>query len=80
MGARIIRAVAKDRPLTLMRLDMNNWPQADNNPTIGIELDYQGVPVVDSTTAHMVWKGEHVTTDCPPPPPPWTPAVGRSTP
>eukprot|EP00973_Karenia_brevis_P037178 5125539-Karenia_brevis.AAC.1 len=48
-----------------MRLDMNNWPQANDNHTIGNELDYQGVPEVDSITANMVWKGEHVTTDCP---------------
>eukprot|EP00973_Karenia_brevis_P024195 3340528-Karenia_brevis.AAC.1 len=63
-----------------MRCSNNQWPRADNNQTIGIELDYQGVPEVDSSTANWVWKGDHVKTECPPPPPPWGPAVERGTP
>eukprot|EP00973_Karenia_brevis_P071039 9869508-Karenia_brevis.AAC.1 len=80
MGARIIRAVARDVPPALRRCANNTWPQADNNPTIGVELDFQTTPEVDTTIAHMVWRGEHVHIDCPPPPPPWTPAVARGTP
>eukprot|EP00973_Karenia_brevis_P035605 4911188-Karenia_brevis.AAC.1 len=63
-----------------MRCPDNQWPQADNNPTIGVELNYQGVPEVDSQTANLVWRGEHVKMECPPPPPPWRPAVERGTP
>eukprot|EP00973_Karenia_brevis_P047039 6529281-Karenia_brevis.AAC.1 len=63
-----------------MRCPNNQWPQADNNPTIGVELDYQSVPEVDTRTAKLVWKGEHVKTHCPPPPPPRKPAVERGTP
>eukprot|EP00973_Karenia_brevis_P026256 3621711-Karenia_brevis.AAC.1 len=75
MGARIIRAIARDEPLALMRCPNNQWPQADNKPTIGVELQYQGEPQIDSQTAHLVWNGEHVRVECPPPPPPpWTPA------
>eukprot|EP00973_Karenia_brevis_P012052 1636247-Karenia_brevis.AAC.1 len=74
MGARIMRAIAGDGPLAFMRCPDHQWPQADNNPSIGIELDYQGVPEVDSSTANLVWRGEHVKTECPPPPPPWRPA------
>eukprot|EP00973_Karenia_brevis_P062036 8627172-Karenia_brevis.AAC.1 len=74
MGARIMRAVARDEPLALVRCSNDQWRQADNNPTIGIELDYQGVPEVDSSTANLVWRGDHVKTECPPPPPPWRPA------
>eukprot|EP00973_Karenia_brevis_P037742 5206292-Karenia_brevis.AAC.1 len=80
MGARILRAIARDEPLALMRCPNNQWPQADNNPTVGVELNYQSVPEVDTSTANLVWKGEHVKTDCPPPPPPWKPAVERGTP
>eukprot|EP00973_Karenia_brevis_P015665 2143654-Karenia_brevis.AAC.1 len=61
-----------------MKLD-GVWPQANNNPTIGIEVNYQIQPEVDTTVAMMVWNG-HVQTECHPPPPPWTPAVRRSTP
>eukprot|EP00973_Karenia_brevis_P054164 7524880-Karenia_brevis.AAC.1 len=34
MGARIIRAVARDEPPRLMKFE-HGWPQANNNPTIG---------------------------------------------
>eukprot|EP00973_Karenia_brevis_P005177 711303-Karenia_brevis.AAC.1 len=44
---------------------------------IGVELDYQGVPDIDSSTANLVWKGEHVKMECPSHPPPWRPAVER---
>eukprot|EP00973_Karenia_brevis_P015524 2124071-Karenia_brevis.AAC.1 len=74
MGARIIRAIARDELLALMRCPNNQWPQAVNHPTIGVELHYQGVPEIDSQTANLVWHGEHVKVECPPPPPPWTPA------
>eukprot|EP00973_Karenia_brevis_P036105 4978437-Karenia_brevis.AAC.1 len=80
MGTRILRAIARDEPLSLMKCPDNLSPQADNNPTIGIELDYQGVPEVDSHTANLVSKGEHVRMERPPPPPPWKPAVDRGTP
>eukprot|EP00973_Karenia_brevis_P053929 7490340-Karenia_brevis.AAC.1 len=63
-----------------MRCVNNIWPQADNILTIRIELDYQTTPEVDTTTAHMVRRGEHVNTHCPPVPPPWTQAVARGTP
>eukprot|EP00973_Karenia_brevis_P003270 449852-Karenia_brevis.AAC.1 len=75
-----MRAAARDEPLALMRCSNNHWPQADNDPIIGIELDYQGVPEVDSSTAKLVWKGDHVKTWCPPPLPPWRLAVERGTP
>eukprot|EP00973_Karenia_brevis_P074816 10397685-Karenia_brevis.AAC.1 len=80
MGARIIRAIAKDEPPALMRCPNNQWPQADNNPTIGVELDYQSVLEIESSTANLVWTGEHVQIHGPPPPPPWKPAVERGTP
>eukprot|EP00973_Karenia_brevis_P019818 2716978-Karenia_brevis.AAC.1 len=62
-----------------MRCADGTWPQADNNPTVGVELNYQTLPEVDTTTALQVWNG-HVETHCPPPPPPWAPALERSTP
>eukprot|EP00973_Karenia_brevis_P046457 6442219-Karenia_brevis.AAC.1 len=34
MGARIIKAIARDEPLALMRFPDKQWPQGDNNPTI----------------------------------------------
>eukprot|EP00973_Karenia_brevis_P002545 347835-Karenia_brevis.AAC.1 len=78
MGARILGAIAKDKPLTLMRCQQ--WPQPDNNPTVGVALNYQNVPDLDNTTANLVWKGDPIITKCPPPPPPWRPAVARGTP
>eukprot|EP00973_Karenia_brevis_P070754 9835333-Karenia_brevis.AAC.1 len=74
MGARILRAIARDEPLVLMRCHQQRWPQPNNNPTVGIELNYQIGPEVDTTTANLVSKGDPVTTSCPPPPPPWRPA------
>eukprot|EP00973_Karenia_brevis_P004479 613316-Karenia_brevis.AAC.1 len=49
MGTRILRAVAGNRPPAFMRCQ--EWPQLDNNPTIGITLDYQTNPVKDTTVA-----------------------------
>eukprot|EP00973_Karenia_brevis_P043941 6085205-Karenia_brevis.AAC.1 len=63
-----------------MRCPHQQWPQPDNNPTVGVKLHYQSVPEMDTKTANLVWKGEHVKTTCPPPPPPWKPAVERGTP
>eukprot|EP00973_Karenia_brevis_P040214 5554525-Karenia_brevis.AAC.1 len=63
-----------------MRCQHQQWPQPDNNPTVGVELNYQSVPEVDTTVANLVCRGEHVNTNCPPPPPPWTLAVERGTP
>eukprot|EP00973_Karenia_brevis_P053279 7405813-Karenia_brevis.AAC.1 len=55
------------------------WPQATNNPTLGIHLDYQAPPTVDTIEEVEVWDSQ-VTIVGRPPPPPWTPAIARSTP
>eukprot|EP00973_Karenia_brevis_P082498 11434981-Karenia_brevis.AAC.1 len=80
MGARILRAISGDEPLALMRCPQQQLPQPSNNPTLGVELNYQSVPEVDTIIANLVWKGDLVATECPPPPPPWKPTVARGTP
>eukprot|EP00973_Karenia_brevis_P050949 7074795-Karenia_brevis.AAC.1 len=48
------------------------WPEPDNNPTLGVTLEYQTQPHRDSTTADKVWNGSNVITALPlTPPPAW---------
>eukprot|EP00973_Karenia_brevis_P050500 7009808-Karenia_brevis.AAC.1 len=44
-----------------------DWPSPENNPTIGIQLDYQTVPESDTTIADQVWLQGQVTYDRVPP-------------
>eukprot|EP00973_Karenia_brevis_P001229 168192-Karenia_brevis.AAC.1 len=49
-------------------------PCPDNNTTIGIELNFQTQPEVDTTVADLVWTHGPVLTNCPPTAPPWKPS------
>eukprot|EP00973_Karenia_brevis_P046052 6378715-Karenia_brevis.AAC.1 len=44
------------------------WPVPDNNPTIGVQLDYQTIPQIDTTLAEKVWLHGPVSSTPPPPP------------
>eukprot|EP00973_Karenia_brevis_P043481 6025127-Karenia_brevis.AAC.1 len=46
------------------------WPAPDNNPTIGVQSDYQTTPEIDTTIADQVWLQGQVVSDPIPPPPP----------
>eukprot|EP00973_Karenia_brevis_P039073 5396310-Karenia_brevis.AAC.1 len=68
MGARMLRAVATNRPPAYMKCQ--GWPCPNNNPTLGVTLEYQTTPARDTSVADRVWTEDPVKTDTPPPPPP----------
>eukprot|EP00973_Karenia_brevis_P088024 12208796-Karenia_brevis.AAC.1 len=49
---------------------LHDWPAPDNNPTIGVQLDYQTTPEINTAIADQVWlQGQFITDPIPPPPP-----------
>eukprot|EP00973_Karenia_brevis_P002079 281489-Karenia_brevis.AAC.1 len=68
----MLKAVANNQPLSSMKC--HQWPCTDNNPTIGIELNYQTQPEIDTKVADLVWTHGQVLTNCHPIAPPWQPS------
>eukprot|EP00973_Karenia_brevis_P010842 1467649-Karenia_brevis.AAC.1 len=68
MGARMLRAVAANKPPGFIKCQ--EWPCTSNNPTLGVTLEYQTTPARDTRVADRVWTEDPVQTDIPLPPPP----------
>eukprot|EP00973_Karenia_brevis_P059640 8301992-Karenia_brevis.AAC.1 len=69
MGARILKAVAKNQTFGFMRCQ--EWSCPGNHPTIGITPDYQTNPERDTTVADLMWSEGLVKATYMLPPLPW---------
>eukprot|EP00973_Karenia_brevis_P076645 10646809-Karenia_brevis.AAC.1 len=77
MGTRLLKAVGANKPPAFMKCQ--EWPCGSNNPTLGINLEYQTTLNRDTTVADRVWMDSHVKADFPPPPP-WHVSSNRQMP
>eukprot|EP00973_Karenia_brevis_P032429 4472226-Karenia_brevis.AAC.1 len=50
---RMLSDVTRDQPPGFMKCQQ--WPCPGNNPTIGVELEYQTQPDGDTTTVDLMW-------------------------
>eukprot|EP00973_Karenia_brevis_P047842 6640405-Karenia_brevis.AAC.1 len=58
---RMLQVVEDNQLPAFMRL--KQWPSAENNPTIGVQLDYQtqAQPGCDASIAELVWQQGQVS-------------------
>eukprot|EP00973_Karenia_brevis_P024483 3377984-Karenia_brevis.AAC.1 len=47
---------------------IQEWPAPSNKPTLGIQLEFQTIPEIDTANADHVWQQGQVTVDIVPPP------------